>query len=378
MAGNESSSLADQLPLESFEDLPDDALCVICQQPSTDNVSMCLKGHNACRTCATKWVNSDNANYDKCASCRVLLHRPYVPGQGNVWVSNMVLNNLVDTFQIKCANVKVGCTHMCKLTEMSEHMKACEWREMACKCSGCTWKGPVCKWHQHMQDQDHGCHLVDMLLFTQGVCATMVEKFEAAEAVSAKFQTEHFQPLKTQIDCIGSGQNSMKDQLRVIEGYTKKPDGSSERSKRRDRKNAKDVDEANQVVERATADKATAESERDELKRRLDEIEAAPPPPPPVTTLSLVQFQSCQSTRDRFFRERDEARHESYMAQQRIHDQHTMLKKMMPHAVSSCPCTLVNCDSGGGQRNCHAYARGLKRRTVEEAMAEEREDGELA
>jgi hypothetical protein len=340
-------SQVDEFPLASFEDLPDDALCVICQMPALDNVSMCMTGHNACRTCADKWVRSDNDNHDKCASCRQPLARPHMPGIGATWMANTALNNLVDTFQIKCPNVSKGCTHACKLTEMTTHVKDCQWREMACKCTGCTWKGPACKWHDHMKEQDHGCHLVDMLLFTQQVCATLVDKYEANEALGDKFRTEVVEPMKTQMNCIGTGVNHVQASLTAIEGYTKPFDGSSARSKRRDRKNAKDVKDA---VALAT----TASSERDDLKRKVDELEARPEPSPFVS--EDLHTQACES-RDRFFRERDEARHEAHMAQQRIHDQHQLLKKMMPQAAATCPCMLLTCSAGGGMHNAPKYLR---------------------
>lgn len=358
-----SPPLPDQFPLESFEGFPEDALCVICQSPALDNVSLCLKGHNACRTCADR-LNQDYGA--KCATCRGDIHKPNVPGTGPTWMSNTALNNLVDSFQIKCPNVKKGCTHMCKMGEMSDHMDSCEYREIACKCSSCPWKGPACKWHDHMKEVDHGKYLVDMMLFTQQVCATMCEKFEKAETDHAEFKKEVMDPFKTQLSCIGQGCNQIQESLRVIKGHTDKQDGSSARSKRRDRKNQKDVDDANAEAERAQEEKRLVTTERDTLKRKVEELEAQPPPPDPAPFCSVDQFQNCQTARDRFFRERDEARHEGHMAQQRIHDQHAMLKKMMPQALGPCPCSLHTCDAGGGTGNQHRYKRGFVARHLQE------------
>lgn len=365
--------LQDQFPLESFEDLPDDALCVICQMPSLDNVSLCLKGHNACRACADRLVASYHESSDKCASCREPLHRPIpVAGQGAKWMANTALNNLVKDFQIKCPNVKGGCTHTCKATEMREHAAKCEYREIACKCTSCPWKGPACKWHDHMQQEDHGRYLVDMMLFTQQVCVTLTEKSEANEALGEKFRTEVFEPMKTQMSCIGTGVNQVQSALTALENKAKWNDGSSVRSKSRDRKNQKDVDTAQEK-------QAEAEAERDTLKRKLAESEAsdrgltewergryAAMEKDLRDLPSVQQWKDTCDARDRFFRERDEARHESHSAQQRIHDQHQVLKKMMPQATGPCPCTLTTCGAGGGFGNHHLYKRRNARRTVDE------------
>ena len=90
---------------------------------------------------------------------------------------------------------------------------------------------------------------------------------------------------------------------------------------------------------------------------------------------SVAEWTTTKESRDRFFRQRDEARHESHKAQQRIHDQHRLLKKMMPRATGACPCTLDTCEYGGGNSNAHIYRRGpwSKRRTVDEGSEEEGE-----
>tara|TARA_Y100000389_G_C17467028_1_gene526598 strand:+ start:3606 stop:4706 length:1101 start_codon:yes stop_codon:yes gene_type:complete len=364
-----------ELPIESFEDLPEDALCIICQMPSTDNVNMCMTGHNACRSCADKWLRSNNENSDKCASCRKPLMRPHMPGTGNTWMTNTALNNLVDTFHIKCPNVRGGCTHTCKLMDMADHVKNCEWREISCKCSGCAWKGPACKWSDHMREEDHGKYLVDMMLFTQQVCATMCDKFDGAEEERKKLEGDVKtlgDSLKTQIGCVGTSVEAARDTLRVVETHTNKHDGSSVRSKQRDRKNQKDVDSAKAAQEEA-------EKERDDLKRKLDEAQASD------NSLTewergryeamqrdlrelpdIEQWKTTKRSRDRFFRERDEARHLARTAQERIHDQHNMLVKMMPRAMGPCPCTLDTCRYGGGRHNEHVFMRGLVRRELEE------------
>jgi hypothetical protein len=359
----------DELPYESYDHLPDDALCVICQMPNLDNVSMCVRGHNACRTCANRWVGSNNENSDKCASCRTPLHRPHVAGQGNVWVTNTVLNNMVDSFQIKCPNVNKGCTHTCKLTDMRGHVDKCEWREIACKCSGCTWKGPVCKWHDHMKEVDHGCYLVDMLLFTQGVCATLVEKYEASEGQMEKYKTDVIAPLKLQMSCIGTGQNQIQASLTALEAKAKWNDGSSSRTKQRDRKNQKDVDAAHASAREVDEQNARLAEENTSLKRKVEDLERVPGTQfernryehmeADLRALpSVSEWNSAKDARDRFFRERDEARHEAHQAQQRIHDQHQLLKKMLPRASRPCPCTLPTCEDGGGSGNAHLYMRG--------------------
>jgi len=377
MSGNVAQAVAtawtplqDQFPLESFDDLPEDALCVICQMPALDNVTMCLKGHNACRPCANKLVASEHGG--SCASCRGTLHRPHVAGMGQTWISNTALNNMVKDFQIKCPNVKRGCSHRCKATSMHEHIEACEYREIACKCSGCTWKGPACKWHQHMQDQDHGKYLVDMMLFTQQVCTTMCDKFDKSEEEAAKYKSDVVGPLKLQMSCIGTGQNNIQATLTALEGKAKWNDGSSSRSKSRDRKNQKDVDAANEA-------QATAEKERDDFKRKLDDAQASDngltewergryeAMEKDLRDLpSVVDWKGTCEARDRFFRERDEARHESHMAQKRIHDQHSLLKKMMPQASGPCPCTLGTCGEGGGHGNMCKYARRESRRVIDD------------
>ena len=355
----DGDGIGSQFPLESFEDFPDDALCVICQMPSLDNISMCISGHNACRKCADQMLVADP--YSRCASCRGDLTRVTVAGNKK-WVANTALNNMVNDFKIKCPNVRRGCTHTCKANAMAAHVAECDYKEMACKCSGCTWKGPACDWQEHMRQVDHGKFLVDMMLFTQQVCATMCDKFDKAEEQQDKFKKEVMDPFKTQLSCIGTGVNNLHATCRTIEGHTNKHDGSSVRSKQRDRKNQKDVDNAIQERNEHETARKLAEDKVTSLKRKVEELEARPAPTVPFVSED-IHAQAC-SSRDRYFRERDEARHESYMAQQRIHDQHKMLKKMMPGATGACPCTLSTCDAGGGSEKRALYVRRGPRRTV--------------
>jgi hypothetical protein len=354
-AGGSSDAVTiDTLPLESYADLPDDAICIVCQQPSVDNVIMCLTGHNCCRTCADRWARSDNDNSDKCPSCRGPLHRPQVSGRGNVWVTNTVLNNLVDTMQLKCPHKAAGCTHTCKLNEMTDHIKTCEWREVSCRCAGCDWKGPICQRDAHMRDIDHGRFFIEALLATQAQVEQLAERFDGLEEKNGALKTDFIDPLKLQLSCFATGQNLLQSTLTSLEQKAKWNDGSSGRTARRDRKTQKDIDAANGEVERIEAEKQLVVVDRDTLKRKVDELEARPEPSPFVS--EDLHTQACDS-RDRYFRERDEARHEAHLAQQRIHDQHTMLKKMMPQATGTCPCALDRCDAGGGSHNFHIYRR---------------------
>lgn len=265
----ESAAVLGNLPIESFADIPEDALCVICQQPSLDNVSMCIMGHNACRTCADKWVSSDNDNSDKCGTCRGPLTRP-----DSTWMANRALNNLVGSFAIKCPNVKTGCTHQCKLHEMKDHIRDCQWREIECKCTGCPWKGPLCKWQEHMKEEDHGCHLVDMLIDVKEVCTTLRKQHnewyvmisELYRRQDAEVQ-ENKQQLTTWLNAVGAGVNDVLGLCQTIDRSTKEKPGASARTERRDRKTAKDLTAAQEEIDELV-------QERDTLKRKLADLQA--------------------------------------------------------------------------------------------------------
>lgn len=345
-----SETFLSSLPYESYKHLPEEVICVICQQPSLDNVNVCISGHNCCRTCADRWVASSNDNSDKCPSCRGTLHRPRLNTQ-LVWVKNTAINSLVDTMQMKCPNVRFGCTYLCKLKDMKAHTDTCEYSEMACKCKGCDWKGPKCKWQDHMNEVDHGRFLVDMMLGMQTVCANndnaMIENKKAVEESQRTFYTQFFEPLNVQVKSMETRIYSMTLSLKCIESYTKPRDGSSARSKRRDRKTQKDVDDAKMAL-------SNSETEVASLKRKL-EIAQIP------SEMISAREKEIADARDRFFSERDEARHLAFTSQQCIHEQHTLLKRMLPGTVANCPCTLSSCGEGGEQRNYGDYLRSLVR-----------------
>ena len=105
----EHSELLADLPLASFDGLPEDMLCCVCQQPSLDNIACCASGHNACRDCADRLTNG------RCPqNCG-----PLVKPSGN-WMRNVPLNSLVRETQLKCGHE--ACDQKLKLCEIKGHM----------------------------------------------------------------------------------------------------------------------------------------------------------------------------------------------------------------------------------------------------------------
>ena len=154
------AELLDALPLVSFDGLPEDMLCVVCQQPSLDNVSCCTAGHNACRPCADRLTNG------RCPmSCG-----PLVRHNGD-WLRNTPLNSYIREANLQCPHTEGGCTHKCKIRDMRAHMDECAYRTIKCPCAGnedrrevwCDWTGPANKLSQHLKDVDHSAYVVTLL-----------------------------------------------------------------------------------------------------------------------------------------------------------------------------------------------------------------------
>lgn len=303
------------LPLESLDGLPEDALCMICQGPSVDNVSMCLTGHNACRGCADQAVRHSN----KCPGCRETVLRP-----GDKWMANTALNNLVKDFKVKCPNACRGCTEECRAVEMTAHIAGCDFREVCCIVPGCNWKGAICDQDAHMKDDDHGRFLVHTVLSFNAKFEELHKSLAvvqtSSDALKSSITTE-YQPavaaLDLRLNAMNQCMETQRATLQTIEQQTKKRDGSSARTARRDKQYAADVAAANSSKEDAVAAKnselACKDKDIDERKQELAQV----------------------SERKR------KLETDLGTANRRIHDQHAILAKMMPHAASrTCPCAL--------------------------------------
>ena len=347
-----------ELPMSAYDHLGQDALCAICYQASEDNVSMCKQGHNACRTCADKVWNSRFA--DKCPIGCSELHRP-----GGAWVSNRALNEVIKVTPFKCPNSKGGCKHSSRLCNMKEHTETCGYEEVACQVVACKWRGPKCKLSEHMDEVNHSRYFVDMLLFTQQGIVTTDKELQAtrAELTALKQATEHKDEV---VDKRLGALNDLFDNLhktcQAIEGKVSSTrfgggDGTSARTQRRDKQTAKTVEAKDGEI--ADLTKQLAERPPQEF---VDAMSADLMKLPSIEQWERTQDQlnnSCRA-RDRFFRERDEARAETqaFIGQKRrmesdfseleaanrcvngrLHEAHATLSRMLPHAAPrNCPC----------------------------------------
>ena len=227
--GYHAELLAD-LPLDSFDGLPEDMLCCVCQQPSLDNVMCCASGHNACRTCAGMLTNR------RCPqSCGPLL-KP----NGGDWMRNVPLNSLMRETQLKCPNVAGGCDHKLKISAMAAHVAVCEHRQVRCPCAharegaiGCQWNGPHCQLAAHMRAVDHSKYMVDILLKHESRFADLRCEHEAAlDHVKERFAgIEKWQSEQVERDRkLNEQLAGFKRVLDLVEEHTNKRDGSSRRS----------------------------------------------------------------------------------------------------------------------------------------------------
>ena len=224
----EHSELLGDLPLASFDGLPEDMLCCVCQQPNLDNVACCASGHNACRECADKLTNG------RCPQNCGPLVKP-----GGSWMRNVPLNSLVRETQLKCGHE--GCVVKLKLREMKEHMRLCEYRPVTCPCAGladglgCDWKGPACALTAHLRETDHGKYAVSLALAHQKQVATLHTRFDE---INRRFTTlvDRGDAYRARENARASLLTDIKATLAIVKDHTDKKDGSSVRNQQRHRR----------------------------------------------------------------------------------------------------------------------------------------------
>ena len=230
----EHSELLGDLPLASFDGLPEDMLCCVCQQPHLDNIACCASGHNACRECANKLTNG------RCPqNCG-----PLVKPNGS-WMRNVPLNSLVRETQLKCGHE--ACVVKLKLREMKEHMRICEYRPVTCPCAGladglgCDWKGPACGLRAHLLDNDHSKYAINLALTHQQQLVTLHTRFDEINhklQEEKRWQERHDTRYQEHRDQLAE----FKAILKKVEDHTNKKDGSSQRNQQRHKQMAKQIE----------------------------------------------------------------------------------------------------------------------------------------
>jgi rubredoxin len=345
----------DTLPLACFDDVPEDFLCCVCQVPRSNNVTLCVGMHNACRECADTMRN-DRAS---CPMCNTEFMRP-----GGTWLTNRAINSAVAEVLLSCANKEHGCTHRCKLAELDAHAAVCEYATVPCPCAsaggeggGCAWRGRRSQLDAHLVEVDHSRWIVglmqesnDRVAHATARVAELEERFSsyrAAAAVAVSDGERERGELKRDIAKISN-------QCESILGYVNRRDGSSVRSRQRDKKNAKDVAAARVAAEEAREKQATAEgelaarlTERDEYAERNERLafdkQVLEDQKAELMQRSVThERQFVEQTADlkRAREDRDGFMDASMRANTALHEQHFLLCKMAPAAAPrGCPCS---------------------------------------
>lgn len=354
--------LLDALPLVSFDGLPEDMLCVVCQQPSLDNVSCCAAGHNACRPCADRLTNG------RCPmSCG-----PLVRHNGG-WLRNTPLNSYIREANLNCPHTEGGCTHKCKIRDMRAHMDACAYRTITCPCGGealgaartvshhvCDWSGPANQLAQHLKDVDHSGYVVNMLHQNardiEELSVNRVNELKDRFVGVEQWQTAFAERERKRDEQLAE----FKRTLDVVKDHTDKRDGSAKRSVARHKAMAQEIKSLK--TELATEKEKAArveelEAERDARVARCCELEEEQHS---TATIATAQKDELRGQRDQAMKQRDEAvaeaarwtqvakrRRETNVdserhykrANKQLHELHAVLARMVPHAAArSCPC----------------------------------------
>lgn len=356
----EHSELLADLPLASFDGLPEDMLCCVCQQPSLDNIACCASGHNACRDCADRLTNG------RCPqNCG-----PLVKPSGN-WMRNVPLNSLVRETQLKCGHE--ACDQKLKLCEIKGHMKACEYRPVTCPCAGladglgCDWKGPACALTAHLRETDHSKYAIDLALTHQRQLVTLHARFDEINhtlQAEKRWQEKNDGRYQEHREQLAEFQRVLKR----VEEHTNKKDGSSKRSLQRHKQMA-------EQIKGFDDERKGWETEREELKEKaIEELEAQQTKHDERHNIlaaqkleltqqlevKLLELGQVARERDEAIKRRDHARteheqasksrkralesnelgrREGINANRRIHEMHLIIKRASPReATPNCPC----------------------------------------
>lgn len=329
------------LPIDSFDGLPEDMLCCVCLQPSLDNVACCTNGHNACRTCAVQLTN-------RCPqACGPLLAN---------FVTNVPLNSLVRETQLKCPNVAGGCSSKVKIGDMRAHAVVCNHREVACPCAaardggvlGCTWKGPYADLAQHMREVDHDQYIVDVLLdHSDRFSGLERERSHAVDHLKSRFAgVEQWQSQQVERERRRDEQLAgFKRVLDKIEEHTNKRDGSSKRSIQRHNQ----LTTQNENLEGDVADLErrlacdageieTLHAQVDSLQQQVDIMREEP-------DVALAGVQEHLERRECAM---DLLVHDGVADNKRLHEMHATMVRMLPSIATArhCPCAKCVRDAG--------------------------------
>ena len=334
------------LPAVSLTDVPIDAMCCICLGPKSDNVTLCRESHNACRTCADRYLSTSGPSA-KCPQGCTSLCRP----EGR-WISNKAINNVIATATIHCPHAEAGCTKSLTLTAVRAHVKLCEYRTVPCKIDACTWRGTACSLDEHMKKVDHSSLMVDMMLQTQQRVANTSSQIRALYSCVGFLNAE----TKKQLDAIGTGQNNMTATLSAIETNTKAP-CVSHRTIQRDRKTAKDVAEVEAQLVKVRAENDAYKTTKAALETTVENLVSENYDLVSRVGNLQAEVDLARQTRDRYFADRDEARDgkrrrtiESDLLSERTHELNARLMRVLgPNEPRGrCPCRA--CSSGSVAR----------------------------
>jgi len=346
----------DDLPLACFDDVPEDLCCSICQMPkTTGNVLLCRNSHNACRVCADT-MRSDRST---CPVCSVDFLRP-----SGDWMANRLVDSMVSDVLLNCPHKGEGCDHRCKMVDMAAHTAVCKYTVVPCPCAqaggdrgGCEWRGARHDLDGHLACVDHSRWIVGMISRQTAAAERLTahvkdldERFtsyRAAAAAAVSHDEGEVRSLKRDVDAVS------KQCTRII-GFVDRQDGSSVRSRQRDKKNSKDVadaqkerDEAVAEKEQLQADLARRQTELNDEAERFDrlngdkgDLETQKAELIRRNEAQAVQVATHTTDLKRVREERDGHAASSKRANTTLHEQHSLLLKMLPSAASRCcPCS---------------------------------------
>ena len=219
--------------------------CAVRQLPKTEgNVLLCRNSPTP--AAAPRPMRNDRST---CPVCNADFLRP-----SGAWMANRLVDTMVNDVLLNCPEKGEGCDHRCKLVDMAGHRAVCQYAVVPCPCAdaggdrgGCEWRGARRDLDGHLACVDHSRWLVPMLVRQAAAIERearhvkdLDERFtsyRAAVAASTSHAEEEARKLKEDV-------RGVARQCETILGYVNRKDGSSVRSKQRDRKNAKDVADA--------------------------------------------------------------------------------------------------------------------------------------
>ena len=261
-------------PYESVEHLPDEMLCIICTNPSLDNVQLCAQGHSACRACADRTYEQYGDVGRKCPTCK----QSWLLSMEGKWVPNRALNSLIASAQIGCKHACHGCPFKGTLGEaLIMHHKVCEYVKVECPCEGCDWKGAKCKLAAHLSEVDHAHLLVPTLARQSEQLKELKQSLlttQAAIGFNNQERKRQHEALAEKVERNNANVNRVADQVQIVIGHVNPDSDRSERSKRRDKQTAKTVAKLEGQLKESDAIAVAVAKQRDELQEKHGALEA--------------------------------------------------------------------------------------------------------